>query len=93
MADAQEQRTNEPGSPVEGTSCAAIIQRMMSQSDEGCACMNPTGEHADSGCCAAMMPKMKAACGRFALCALAGLVGLVGAIALLVWAGFHFLGS
>ena len=92
MANAQEQRTDGPGSPVEGTPCATIIQRMMGESGGSCACLETASERGEGGCCAAMGPQMKAACRRFALYALVGLVGLIGGIALLVWAGFHFLG-
>jgi hypothetical protein len=80
-------------SAFEDTPCGAIMKRMIGQQGEGCSCLEMMSADGVSGCCAEMMPQMKAACRRFALYAALALVAFIGGTALLVWALFHFVGA
>ena len=80
-------------SAFEDTPCATIMKRMMGRQGEGWNCLEMMRADGANGCCAEMMPQMKAAFRKFAFYAALALVALIGGTALLVWALFHFSGA
>lgn len=81
------------GSAFEDAACAAMFRQTMGPQAEACRCPGTMDGAGASGCCAEMMPRMKAACRKLVFYAALAVVTLIGGAALLAWVLFQVVGA